>query len=742
MVPRVVCLLLCVAVASASCRPAPEPKAQPVPESAELSAPSPEAPRRTVDWTPRTPAEIRAQGNHLKDEGSVYLRQHAHNPLEWYPWGKEALTRSLEEDKPIFLSIGYASCHWCHVMEEVVFAHDDVAAFMNEHYVCIKVDREERPDLDTIYMDAVQSLTGRGGWPMTVLLTPSLKPFYGGTYFPKKRFMGIVRNALDRFTNERNQVESDGDETFAKIARIADARPGGAVRARTLQSIVNRVKGGFDTQWGGLRGRMKFPTPVRWRFLLHAYRKWGDEEVAAGVRRTLDQMASGGIHDQLGGGFHRYTVEPTWLIPHFEKMLYDNGQLAVLFLEAAAAFDEPHYLAVAQATLDFLLVEMLDAKGGFYASYDADSGGEEGTFYVWTPAQVAEIAGARDAEVLTRLLGITERGNFEHKTSVLTRRISFADVGKGTGRKAAAVEAIWNRAKPLLYAARAKRVWPGLDKKLVTAWNGLAISAMARGYAATGDERYRQAAERAVSRLWRLHRYPEGGLYRASTAGRPVSRGILDDYAFLAVGLLDLYDATGSKQALQRAMILVREANARFSRSEGGWYLTEGTDDSLITRPFDPHDSVRPSGNSMMLESELRLAALRGDGAQYDKVAKTLGAYANMVARSGLSTAGWADVALRLLGPYYDVIIAGEPQDRRTQALTSVWQDIEPSWAVRSRVAPAGPSPEDEKLLPTLAGKLGRDGGPLAYVCVRGTCKAPTADPKAFRKQLMDGWAH
>ena len=520
-------------------------------------------------WVLRTPEEIMAAGNPLKDSSSVYLQQHAKNPLEWYPWGDEALERARLEDKPIFLSIGYASCHWCHVMEHEVFEKREVAAFMNEHFVNIKVDREERPDLDTIYMSAVQSLTGRGGWPMTVLLTPSLKPFFGGTYFPKERFMRIVTDAHARFQDERSQVESEGDEIYAKIARSADPNPKTKIHENALKAVVSRSLSSFDLEWGGRKGRMKFPTPVRWRFLMHSWRRWGSDEVEAGVRKTLDMMASGGIQDHLGGGCHRYTPERTWLVPPFEQMLYDNAQLASLYAEAASAFQEPRYLAVAVKTLDFMLKEMHDPKGGFYASYDADSGGEEGTFYVWTPKQLKALTTPQDGEALALLLGVTEGGNFEHKTSILTWRSSYDEVAKKTGRRAKEIEALWETWQPVLYQARAKRIWPGLDKKLVTSWNGLAIGAMAIGFQATGDTRYLDAAEKSADLLWRLHRRAEGGLYRASNGGEALETAVLDDYAFLAGGLVRLFEASGALRHLQRAKTLIQEAEARFRRPGG-----------------------------------------------------------------------------------------------------------------------------------------------------------------------------
>ena len=721
---------------------APATTSAPAPAKPVAAAPGDEAQVSAGPaWKVRPPAEVAKAGNHLASEGSVYLQQHAHNPLEWYPWGEEALARARAEDKPIFLSIGYSSCHWCHVMEHEVFEQEDVATYMNENWICIKVDREERPDLDAIYMDAVQKLTGRGGWPMTVFLTPALKPFFGGTYFPKAKFMRIAQDSLKKFREQRNEVENESDRIYAQIAANPQALPGGSISVGTLRALERKAAGALDPEWGGFRGRMKFPTPIRWRFLLHAFRKWGGESAAAAVKKTLDNMASGGIYDHVGGGFHRYTTEKTWLVPHFEKMLYDNGQLASLFFEAGAAFGAPEYTALGRDVLDFMLREWQDPEGGIYSSLDADSGGEEGTFYVWKPAELKALAGPIDGEALALLLGVSDRGNFEHRTSILTRRITYAEVAEQTGREAAAVEALWKAWRPKLYDVRAKRVWPGLDKKIVTAWNGLAIEGFARGYLATGDDRYRAAAVEAGEYLWRVHRRSEGGLYRASNGGKARELGVLDDYAFLASGLLELYSATGEVRWFERARALVDEAEARFARPEGGWFFAESTDPTVITRQMDPYDSVRPSGVSAMLDASLRLAALEGDPKRFDAVDDTLGTYSSLVGRSGLGTAGWASVDLRSKGPFYEVIIAGDAGDARTEALIDVWSEVLPSWAVLARVPAAGADDATVARLQPLFAKVGKDGGPLAYVCVRGSCKKPTAEPRELRAQLTEGWA-
>lgn len=353
----------------------------------------------------RTPETIRKMGNHLKGSQSLYLRQHEHNPLDWHPWGDEALDRSKAEDKPIFLSIGYSSCHWCHVMEHEVFEHDDVALFMNENFISIKVDREERPDLDAVYMDAVQALTGGGGWPLSVFLTPELKPFWGGTYYPKDAFMNLTTQLGALYRSKREKVEAQAAELYRVVSSVPTGQ-GGTIDAKILGDAAQSFSSYFDSKWGGFAGQMKFPIPVRWQFLLHHFRKTGDPVYARMLRITLNHIGSGGIHDHVGGGFHRYTVEPTWLVPHFEKMLYDNAQLAALYTEAAAVFEDKRYGEIARSTLDFLLRDAGDNGHGFFASFDADSGGKEGVYFTWSQEEINEVAGPEDGPALGLLMGV------------------------------------------------------------------------------------------------------------------------------------------------------------------------------------------------------------------------------------------------------------------------------------------------------------------------------------------------
>lgn len=685
--------------------------------------------------------------NRLLQASSPYLAMHGHDPVDWRPWGPDAMAEAERRNVPIFLSIGYYACHWCHVMHKESFKDPAVAAYMNDHFVPIKVDREERPDIDSLYMDAVHLLNqGNGGWPASLWLTPDGTPFYAGTYFPpsgrygRPGFIEILKQISTDWTDKAGPIRDFSKRIKAKLDAQAVPSTGSVLPEDVGASAASGLVSTWDAETRGWGQRRQFPMSPSLQFLL-SYAVLHDDPAAMNVvAGQLQAMDSGGIHDHLGGGFHRYTVDKHWAVPHFEKMLYDNGQLVSLFVEAAAAFGEPRYLDVARKTLDFMLKEMYEPNGGFYASYDADSGGEEGTFYVWTPKELKAIAGESDGAVLALLLGVTEKGNFEHNTSVVTRRISTADVGKKTGRTAGAVEALWAKYQPVLYEVRSKRIWPGLDKKLVTAWNGLGISGMAKGYAATGDVRYRDAATQTADLIWKTHRRPGGGLYRASNGGKAEHVAIVDDYGFLAVGFLDLFEATGEIRHLERTKTLLEEADARFAREEGGWYLTENLDESLITRSFDPYDSVRPSGNSTLLDANLRYSALTGSEKRHALVEKTLGSYASMVSRGGLGTAGWATVALMLRGPFYDVVFAGDESAEDAKKLKAEYAALSPSWGVRTSVAGAGPTKEQLAAMPPLMAKTSREGAARAYVCIRGTCKKPTGDPKELRAQILDGW--
>lgn len=681
---------------------------------------------------------IRKEGNHLINERSVYLKQHAHNPIDWYPWKEEALSLARRENKPIFLSIGYSSCHWCHVMEHEVFEHDNVALFMNQHFVSIKVDREERPDLDATYMEAVQAMTGRGGWPMSVFLTPDLKPFYGGTYIPREQFLTLAQQLSDAYAKQPASL-------FDKVSRLVEqlaARPSfsqgnldEAIPARAASDALRRI----DREWGGFRSRMKFPTPARWRFLLHHYRKTGNDKFSQAIRTTLDQIGSGGINDQLGGGFHRYTTEATWLVPHFEKMLYDNAQLAGLYVEASVVFKDQRYQEIARETLDFMIREMSGDEGEFYASFDADSGGEEGSYYVWTPAEIEEIVGPDEGPALVALLGVTEQGNFEGK-NILTRRIDPGELAEKYGRSGTEIAALLAKHRKALLEHRNHRTPPNLDRKIVTSWNGLAIQAMAEAYSALGDERYRRAAISAADYLWKVHHREDGGLYRVSNQGKAENHAVLDDYAFLAVGLLELFQAVHDAKYLSRGLKLVDFVLGRFAIPDGGFYLTEEGQPVPLSRQYEIYDSVRPSGNSAMLLALTQASALTGLPKYKERLEQMLSAHVENYSAAGIDMAGWLDIHEKYTGPYYDVVIAGDPSTAETRELLNSYYKLKPSHAVLSLVPSSGADRTLTSLAPTLKGKRALEGKATAFVCRYGECKEPTSDPKELKSQLLDRW--
>ena len=690
--------------------------------------------------TERSPAEIRAEGNRLKDEPSLYLRQHGHNPMDWYPWSDEALARAKQLDRPIFLSIGYSACHWCHVMEEEVFGRDEVAAYMNSHFVSIKVDREERPDLDAVYMEAVQALTGQGGWPMSVFLTSELKPFYGGTYFPRDRFLSLARGIVQAYGEKKDLIAAQSAALDERLSAMDRAFPGPTVDAAAIDGAAAAAWDSFDARSGGMRGRMKFPTPVLWTFLLHHYRKTGDDRYAKMVRVTLDAMASGGIHDHVGGGFHRYTVDDVWLVPHFEKMLYDNAQIASLYLEAAAVFDDERYAGTARDVLNFMARDMSDPAGPIYASFDADSGGEEGSFYVWTPEEIVSVAGA-DGLALARLLGVSAEGNFAGR-NVLTRRVDpakFAAIYHLTEDRA---RGLFDAYREALYATRAGRAAPGLDRKVVTSWNGLAIEAFARGYAALRDPRYLEQAERAADFLWSRHRDAEGNLVRASTDGVTVGAGMLDDYAFFARGLLELYQASGNPVQLERAFELTDRALALFADPNGGFYLMPEGHAAPLGRKADLFDQAAPSGSSVLLAVLLRVAALTGNQRTLDRVDAALASHGDLIRKAGREMAGWLDAAEQRNGPFCEVVVVGDAESARTADLIAVFRKVAPPHAVMIQVPGDGPDARLLRLLPPLAGKRTLNGRPTAYLCRFGTCDSPTTDPAALKAAILNGWAH
>ncbi len=671
--------------------------------------------------------------NRLINETSPYLLQHARNPVDWYAWGPEALAAAKKQGKPIFLSIGYSACHWCHVMERESFEDEATAAILNEHFIAIKVDREERPDLDAIYMSAVQTMTGSGGWPLNVFLTPDLKPFYGGTYFPpddrygRMSFKGVLTKVAEAWEVERVALTKSADGLTEAIQAYAGVgSDGGDIDRDAPENAVAILKKMFDRKRGGFGRAPKFPQASQLSFILRYHAAVGDEELLDMVMRTLDAMAYGGIYDQLGGGFHRYSVDADWLVPHFEKMLYDNALLAQTYLEAYQVTKKPLYARIARETLDYVIRDMTDGGGGFHAAEDADSEGEEGRFYVWSKAQIEEIVPADEAERFMAHYGVTASGNFEGH-NILNVKPDQAD-------ESVLAELVESR--QMLLTARARRIRPGRDYKVIAGWNGIMISALAKGHQVLGDRSYLVAAERAA--LFVKKNMTDGdSLARSYASGSKGGQGFLDDYANVANSYLDLYESTGKREWRSAAEHLAEAMVAKFGDKDGGgFYFSSGEDESLIMRRKDYTDGAIRSGNSVAALLLFRLARITGEDRYWE------------LAHGILSAAGPAVSAsptgyMNMLSSYYfgetpiDIVIIGKPDADDTAALLSVVRSrFLPSATVIVADSSADGYDELQKATILLQDRAMIDGKATAYVCIGRACKQPVVTAEELEGQL------
>jgi uncharacterized protein len=686
--------------------------------------------------------------NHLINETSPYLLQHAHNPVDWYAWGQEAFSIAKAEDKPILLSVGYSSCHWCHVMERESFEDETTAKVMNEHFVNIKVDREERPDIDIIYMTAVQAMTGGGGWPMTVFLTPDGVPFYGGTYFPPTdrqgmpSFTRVLRSVAEAYKNRRGELQSAGQELLEHIRAASSARlPEGTLSRDTLDRAFDALESRYEPRHGGFGGAPKFPQPMTLEFLLRYAQRTASGPGMAMLEKTLRSMAAGGMYDQLGGGFHRYSVDEEWLVPHFEKMLYDNALLARVYVEAFQATGDPFYRRVAEETLDYLAREMRHPDGGFYSTQDADSLSEhgaalkeEGAFFVWTPAEVREVLGG-DALAFSQIFDITDRGNFEGRNILRVKR-EPADVARVTGMPVEKIEAIVERGRQQLFAARARRPLPDRDDKVLTAWNGMALRAFAHAARALGRDDYREIARQNGEFLLRELRRADGTLLRSWKDGRAATAiGYLEDYALLADGLLALYEATFAPRWLLEARALADAMLERFwDDAIAGFYDTAADHEALIVRPRDTGDNATPSGNSAAADVLLRLAVIFDDATYRARAQAVLGSLAQLMERYPTGFGRCLAAAEFALAGVKEIALVGEPQAPDTYALVeAIFRPFLPNKVVLLR-APGQEPPELPS--PLLEGRTQIDGQATAYVCEHYTCKLPCSDPATLAEQL------
>jgi uncharacterized protein YyaL (SSP411 family) len=654
--------------------------------------------------------------NRLAQETSPYLLQHRDNPVDWYPWGPEALERAREEDRPILLSVGYSACHWCHVMERESFEDPETAAYMNEHFVNVKVDREERPDVDAIYMEAVQSMTGQGGWPMTVFLDPDGVPFYGGTYFPPDEGRGmpsfrmVMEAVIDAFERKREEIRERAGATRLRLGAIGEVEPNPDLPGEAdLDAALERLLATADRRHGGFRGAPKFP-PASALELLMA-RGAGLAE----VELTLDAMLAGGIYDRLGGGFARYSVDAVWLVPHFEKMLYDNALLAGAYLHGWQVLGHERYRRVCEETLDWLLGEMRGPEGGFYSALDADSEGEEGRFYVWTPDQIREVLG-EGAEPVIEHYGVSERGNFEGANILHLARGAGAEPPPGLAE-----------ARRALYEARSRRVWPGLDDKRLASWNALAIGALAEAGAVLGRADYLDAARGCAEFVLTRMRADDGRLLRTYKDGDARLNAYLEDHAFLVEALLTLYESSFEVRWFQAARELAETMIARFGDPErGGFFSTSSDHEELIARRKELGDHPIPSGNSAAALGLLRLGALSGERSYERRAEGVLALFAKPAVQHPETFAHLLRALEFQLSPTREVALVGEELDE----LAAV---------VRSRFRPhlvlAG-GPEGSEEPPLMRGRAPVEGRPAAYVCENFACRAPVVEPAALGKLL------
>lgn len=723
--------------------------------------------------------------NRLAHESSPYLLQHQNNPVDWYPWGPEAIERARREDKPIFLSIGYSACHWCHVMEHESFENEAIARVLNDNFVAIKVDREERPDLDQIYMNAVQMLTNHGGWPMSVFLTPELKPFYGGTYWPPTSSRGmpgfdqILAAVIDAWRNRRDQAKTAADQLTAELRNVGQTSGGdtAALKGDLIVAAIGQLYRSFDQQFGGFGSAPKFPHPMDLQLLIRIADRTGQTVPLDMVRLTLDRMAAGGIYDHLGGGFCRYSVDARWLVPHFEKMLYDNALLTSAYVDAYLALHQDatgsasasagatfvthssadsegatagspssaspdaanYYARIIRQTLDYILRDMTDPAGGFYSTEDADSEGHEGLFYTWTPDEIDAVLGDERGSTFGRVYDVSDVGNFEGR-NILNLPKTLEQCAKILNRDKIELEVELADSRAKLFATREKRVRPGRDDKVIVAWNGLMIDAMARAGAALDESKYVAAAEKAANFLLSRLRLEGGRLAHTWRNGTTKLNAYLDDYAALANSLVTLYEATFNETYIDEAAKLLDIILDQFPDPTGGFFYTARDHEQLITRNKELTDSSTPSGNALAATAFLRLGKLLGRNDYLDAAESTLAAAAPIIERAPLA-AGQMLLALgRYLGPSYELVLVGDfAHPDMAAALKALRGRYLPRCVIAARNLGDGSEEARSPLVDELfAGKSSPIGVPTLYICENFACQAPAIGLDAINQRLTE----
>ncbi|MDZ7336886.1 MAG: thioredoxin domain-containing protein [candidate division KSB1 bacterium] len=680
--------------------------------------------------------------NHLIHETSPYLLQHAHNLVNWYPWGEEALQLARKLDRPIFLSIGYSACHWCHVMAHESFENEAIAKILNDYFISIKVDREERPDLDEIYMTAVQLMTGSGGWPLSVWLTPDLEPFYGGTYFPPEDrwgrvgFRKILLQIAQIWQQRRGDVVSSARQITASLKQINEVQSVDFQLDQSLwHSAFKSAEQRFDERYGGFGSAPKFPMAMELSFLLRYYFHTGQKRALAMVEKSLQEMANGGIFDHLGGGFHRYSTDERWLVPHFEKMLYDNALLAITYLEAYQLTRNVDYKETASATLDYVLREMTSPEGGFYSSQDADSEGEEGKFYVWHKSDIEAILGKEDAKLFCDIYDVSDHGNWEGK-NILHLRRSLEGAAREYGISLSVLKDRLAKARWQLFAVRSQRVPPATDDKILTDWNSLMISACCKGYQILGDPKYLTAAQKAVDFLLEKL-YIDRRILKTYRNGKSHLNGYLSDYAFLVAALIDLYESNFEWKYLSQAIEINEIMLQKFwDEQSGGFYFTPDDHERLIVRTRNAYDNAVPAGNSVAVHNLLKLSQFTGDFKLKQQAERTLKLFASQMQRS---PSGFSVLLCSLdyfWGKPKEIVIAGDRDADPTKAMIEA---VHQHYLPNKILAYADPElANKETILPVMDGKVSQDGQAKIFVCENYACQSPFSDLKDFYNLLSD----
>ncbi len=683
--------------------------------------------------------------NHLINEKSPYLLQHAHNPVNWYPWGEEAFARAREERKPVFLSIGYATCHWCHVMAHESFEDEEVARLINLHFVAVKVDREERPDIDQIYMSVCQALTGRGGWPLSLFLTPERKPFFAGTYFPKTSRLGmsgfteLLTQIAALWEKDRDRILKAGEEITQSLqSRVSTAGTGSVPDLKTLETGYDQLAKSFDSRWGGFGEAPKFPTPHHLTFLIRWDRRRPDSRAREIVTKTLEAMRGGGIFDQVGLGFHRYSVDAQWLVPHFEKMLYDQALLAMAYTEAYQAWRDPDHAQVVREIFTYVLRDMTSPEGGFFSAEDADSEGREGLFYVWKPEEVKKILGPDLGDFFCRCYDIQPGGNFEEGESIPHLPLSPI---QAADREKIPLEELTRKleaARQILFELREQRIHPLKDDKVLTAWNGLMIAALAKAAQALNEPAFARAAARSATFILERMRDPSGRLYRRFREGHLANPGYLEDYVYFVWGLIELYEATFDLNFLQEAVNLNRMAVDLFwDEDQGGFFFTAKDGEPLISREKEIYDGAVPSGNSVGLLNLLRLGKITGASEWSEKADQLLRSFSATISGYPMAYTQVLNALDWVVGPSQEIVISGDPDHPVSREMVRLvreaflpnkvllYKSTGPEGEALSRVAPfVGPMvPAADK--------------PTAYVCEQYACRKPVQTAEDLRKSLF-----